>query len=197
MSRNTHISRTRHRSARPRTRRDSSRHRGVARREGCAIRAQRHSSAAFARNRRPRSAFRQPSPSGVARRSWPADALEDHREHGTRAQRDARAVGLDERPGDPLHLVGVGRHRPVCALEADPQLPASQVHQRPRNGRRRRIRTPPRHPRSALEALQRRQPGLQHAARVILRVRHRRSAPRARQGGQGPRRQGRDAAQAP
>ena len=52
-------------------------------------------------------------------------------------------------------------------------------------------------PRSALEALQRRQPGLQHAARAVLRVRHRRSAPRARQGGQGPRRQGRDAAQAP
>ncbi len=46
--------------------------------------------------------------------------VEDHREHGARAQRDARAVGLDERPGGPLHHLGVGQRRPVGALEAAP-----------------------------------------------------------------------------
>ena len=45
---------------------------------------------------------------------------------------------------------------------------APQVHQHPRDGRRRRLRHAARHPRPALEALQHLQPGVEHAARAAL-----------------------------
>ncbi len=76
-----------------------------------------------------------------------AVAREDHREHGARAQRDARAVGLDERSGNPLHVVGMGPDRPVRSLEARPQLRAPHVHEHRGDGRGRRIRHPAHDPR--------------------------------------------------
>ena len=47
-----------------------------------------------------------------------ARAGQDHREHGTRAQRDARAMGLDERPRGPFDHLRVGYGVRVTALEA-------------------------------------------------------------------------------
>ncbi len=43
---------------------------------------------------------------------------EDPREHGDRPQRHARPVGLDARPQDPLHHLGVGQRLPRRHVEA-------------------------------------------------------------------------------
>ena len=114
--------------------------------------------------------------------------VQDHREHGDRPQRHARPVGLDERSRDSLLDVGVGHERGVQALALHPQLHAPQVHQHPRHGRRRGLRRHPGHPGCEVEAVQPRQPALQHHARDRVRVGRRPAAPGARQDLQGPRR---------
>ena len=65
---------------------------------------------------------------------------EDHGQHGDRPQRPARPVGLDARPEDPLHHLGVGPRLPARPVEALAQRAAPHVHQRGRQGQRPRLR---------------------------------------------------------
>ena len=87
-----------------------SRHRGVPRRARRPLHPQGHPAAARACRRRPNRVVRQPEQVRVDGGHRHARRGQDHREHGTRAQHHPRSVGLDERPGDPLHRVGVGHH---------------------------------------------------------------------------------------
>ena len=69
-----------------------------------------------------------------------ARAVEDPRQHGDRAQRAARAVGLDARPADPLLDLGLGPRLGARAVEARAQRPPPREHQRGRQGQRPRLR---------------------------------------------------------
>ena len=82
----------------------------------------------------------QSLPDRLAVRHRGAGVRQERREHGDRPQRQPRAVGLDEQPGDPLEHVGVGHGGGVLALAVLPQLPASRVQQRRRRRRRSRFR---------------------------------------------------------
>ena len=77
---------------------------------------------------------------GLDGRDGDALAGQDPREHGDRPQRDARPVGLDERPADQLVHLGLGLRLDAGGLEALPQLRAPHVHQHPRQGQRPRLR---------------------------------------------------------
>ena len=106
---------------------------------------------------------------------------QDPREHGDRAQHPARPVGLDARPEDPLHDLGVGQRHPGRAVEALAQRAAPHVHERDRQGQRPRLRH---HARRRGPALAPDLPGpaaVELHQRLLLRVRHRRLRPRARQ----------------
>ena len=106
---------------------------------------------------------------------------QDPREHGDRAQHPARPVGLDARPEDPLHDVGVGHGQPGRAVEALAQRAAPHVHERDRQGQRPRLRH---HARRRGPALAPALPGpaaVELHQRLLLRVRHRRLRPGARQ----------------
>ena len=46
-----------------------------------------------------------------------------------RPQRHPRPMGLDERPRDPLHHLGMGHDLPLIAVDALPQLRPPQIHQ--------------------------------------------------------------------
>ena len=78
-------------------------------------------------------------PAWVARHRRPLDR-QDPREHGDRPQRHARPVGLDARPEDPLHHLGVGQRVAVGAVEALAQRAAPHLHERDRQGQRPRLR---------------------------------------------------------
>ena len=112
-------------------------------------------------------------------------AGEDHREHGTRAQHHPRPVGLDERPGDPFHRMGVGHNVAERAVEEVPQLHPPQVHQHRRMdddigyGIMRVTRD------QRWAAVDDRQPDLQPAARNAVRVGRRRARGGDVQGPQG------------
>ena len=79
-------------------------------------------------------------PAGLGRRDGRPLGRQDPREHGDRAQHPARPVGLDARPEDPLHDVGVGHGQPGRAVEALAQRAAPHVHERDRQGQRPRLR---------------------------------------------------------
>ena len=155
----------------------------------CALHPPHHRRPARPRGRRPADAGRRLAALGVVGGHRDTGRGQDHREHGDRPQRHARPVGLDERSRDSLLDVGVGHERRVQALALHPQLHASQVHEHPRDGRRRGLRRHPRHPRREVEAVQPlRQPAVQHPAGHRLRVGRRTAAPGTRQDLQGPRR---------
>ena len=101
---------------------------------------------------------------GVVGRHCDFGRGQDRREHGDRPQRHAWPVGLDERSRDSLLDVGVGHERGVQALAVHAQLHAPQVHEHPGHGRRCGLRDAAGHPRPALEAVQPRQPAVQHAS---------------------------------
>ena len=65
--------------------------------------------AAQARAGQPRRAAVLALPAGLARRHRRPVRRQDPGEHGDRPQRPARPVGLDARPEDPLHHLGVGQ----------------------------------------------------------------------------------------
>ena len=79
-----------------------------------------------------------------------AGARQDPRQHGDRAQRAPRAVGLDARPEDPLHHVGLGPHDAAGPVAAVPQPEAPHLHEHPRRGQRPRLRHPARRRGAAL-----------------------------------------------
>ena len=106
---------------------------------------------------------------------------QDPREHGDRPQRPARPVGLDARPEDPLHHLGVGQRLPVRAVEALAQRAAPHLHQRDRQGQRPRLRHHARRRGPALVPALPRPAAVELHQRLLLRVRHRGVRPRARQ----------------
>ena len=88
------------------------------------------------------------------------------REHGARPQRDARPVGLDARPRDPLHDLGVGQRLGRRGLEEVPQLRAPHLHQHRRQGPRPRLHAAAARPRPAVEAVPPRPAALQRRPRA-------------------------------
>jgi hypothetical protein len=52
-------------------------------------------------------------------------AGQEHRKHGAGTQYRPRPMGLDERPRNPLHHLGVGHRGSVLTMEVLPQLPSS------------------------------------------------------------------------
>ena len=79
-------------------------------------------------------------PAGLDRGHGRAVGGQDPREHGDRAQHPARAVGLDARPGHPLHHLGVGQRRAGGHVEALAQRDPPPLHQRGRARQRPRLR---------------------------------------------------------
>jgi hypothetical protein len=79
-------------------------------------------------------------PAWIAGTDGPVDR-EDPREHGDRAQRPARTVGLDARPEDPLDHVGVGqRHARRRMWKHSHNETAPHLHERARPRQRPRLR---------------------------------------------------------
>jgi ferredoxin-NADP reductase len=78
-----------------------------------AVHPQGHRHPAQARARQPRRAAVLAAPAGLAGRHRRPLRGQDPREHGDRPQRPARPVGLDARPEDPLHHLGVGHASPA------------------------------------------------------------------------------------
>ncbi len=170
-----------HREPRRRTRRDPRRGARLPRRERRGVHPQGHRRAAQARADQPRGAAVLAVPAGLARRHRGPLGRQDPREHGDRPQRHARPVGLDARPEDPLDHLGVGQRVAVGAVEALAQRAAPHLHQRDRQGQRPRLRH---HARRRGPALVPALPGpaaVELHQRLLLRVRHRRLRPRARQ----------------
>ena len=89
-----------------------------------------------ARARRARAAAGSRLHAAVAGRHGRAVDRQDPREHGDRPQRDARPVGLDERPGHQLPDLGLGHRLAGRRLAALAQLRAPHLHQHPRQGPR-------------------------------------------------------------
>ena len=110
---------------------------------------------------------------------------EDPREHGARPQHHARAVGLDERPEDPLLHLGLGQRLAGGRVEALAQLRPPHPHQHRRARQGRRLRDHAGRSEAALA------PGLpaaavlQRAPDAVLRVGRRGSRPRLRGDPQG------------
>ena len=119
-----------------------------------------------------------------------AVAREDPREHGDRPQRDARAVGLDERPRHQLPELGLGHRLAGRGVAALTQLRAPHVHEHPRQGPRPRLRDHADRPAPALA------PGLPAAAALqpapdgLLRVGRRAARPQLRRDPHGGEAQG-------
>ncbi len=84
---------------------------------------------ARARDRRPRAAVRELPAARVARGNGGAEPVEDPRQHGDRAQRDARAVRLDEGSGAGRQDVRVGHGVPRRSVAALAQLHAPHLHE--------------------------------------------------------------------
>ena len=95
---------------------------------------------------------------------------QDPREHGDRAQRHARPVGLDERPEHPLVHLGLGHRLAGRRVEALAQLRPPHVHQHHRQGQGRRLRDHAYRPAPAVEAVLPVPAAVQHPARGVLRV---------------------------
>ena len=146
--------------------------------------------AAAPRGDRPRAAARGPQRAGSGRRHGLALGGEDPREHGDRAQRPARPVGLDERPRHQLHHLGLGHRLHRRGLEALPQLRPPHLHQHPRQGQGPRLRDHADRPAAALESGLPAAADLQPHPRRLLRVGRRPARPRLRGDPQGHQVQG-------
>ena len=107
--------------------------------------------AAPARRRVAGGAAVLPVQAGLGARHRRALGGQDPREHGDRAQRHARAVGLDERPEHPLLDLGLGHRVAGRRVEALAQLRPPHVHERDRQGQGRRLRGLPGRPAAAVE----------------------------------------------
>ena len=139
-----------------------------------------HPRAAQPRARQPgRPAASPAAAAGLAARHRRSGAGQDPRQHGDRAQRPARPVGLDARPEDPLLHLGVGPRGAGGAVEALAQRAAPRLHQHPRQGQRPRLRHPARRRGPAVEAAAPRPAAVERDQRLHLRVRHRDVRPRA------------------
>ncbi len=123
---------------------------------------------------------RQPQPHRVVAGNGVADPVEGARQHGDRAQRAARAVGLDARPADPLLDVGLGLRLGAEPVEARAQRPAPREHQRARQGQRPRLRHHARRRGAGVAPAPSSAAVAQPAQRGLLRVRHRDVRPRPR-----------------
>ena len=176
-----HLTADGHRGARPSSRRDPGRHRRRARSLRRGVHPQGHRRAAQAGARQPRRAAVLAVPAGLARRHRRPVGGQDPGEHGDRPQRHARPVGLDARPQDPLHHLGVGQRLPVGAVEALAQRAAPHLHQRHRPRQRPRLRHHARRRGPALAPALPRAAAVELHQRLLLRVRHRGLRPRARQ----------------
>ena len=89
-------------------------------------------------------------------------------------------MGLDARPQDPLHHLGVGQRLDGGGLEAQPQRDPPHVHEHRRQGQRPRLRDHARRRGPALVAVPPRPAAVELRQHVLLRVRHRRLRPRPR-----------------
>ncbi len=98
------------------------------------------------------------------------ERVEDPRQHGDRAQRDARAVRLPGRPGLQLPHVRLGHRVPGRAVEVLAQLHPPHLHQHRRQGPRRGLRDPADGPRAEVAPVLPRQPALRVPADDLLRV---------------------------
>ena len=176
-----HLTAGEHRAARSRPRRDPPEHPRRPRREGRGLHPQGRRRAAQARARLARGAAGQRLPAGVGARHRRPQRRQDPREHGDRAQRHARPVGLDARPEDPLDHLGVGQRLDRRGVEALAQRGAPHLHQHRRQGQRPRLRHHARRRGPALDAVLPRPAAVELRQRLLLRVRHRRLRPRARQ----------------
>ena len=119
-------------------------------------------------------------PAGVGRRHGRPQRRQDPREHGDRAQRHARPVGLDARPEDPLDHLGVGQRVDLRGLEALAQRDPPHLHEHRRQGQRPRLRHHARRRGPALAPDVPRPAAVELRQRLLLRVRHRGLRPRAR-----------------
>ncbi len=124
------------RGARPRVRRDPRRGLRRPRRARLALHPQHDQAAPPTRARRSRDAARLALQAAVAGWHGSAVAGQDPREHGDRSQRDARPVGLDERPRHQLPELGLGHRLTGRRVAALTQLRASHLHEHPRQGSR-------------------------------------------------------------
>ncbi|CAA9479145.1 MAG: Linoleoyl-CoA desaturase, partial [uncultured Solirubrobacteraceae bacterium] len=140
----------------------------------------------------PRAALRLALQAVLDRRHHAALAGEDPREHGDRPQRDARPVGLDERPPDPLLALGLGLRLHQGGLEALPQLRPPHVHEHPRQGSRPRLRDHAGRPAPALAPGLPGPADLQPDPRRPVRVGRRPPRPRLRRDPRGREAQGAD-----
>ncbi|CAA9286946.1 MAG: Linoleoyl-CoA desaturase, partial [uncultured Corynebacteriales bacterium] len=180
----------RHRGHRPRAGRHPGRGGRQPRRAGRRLHPAGHRGPAGAGAVQPAGPARVDVPAGLAgRHDRPVDR-QDPGEHGDRPQRHARPVGLDARPGDPLHHLGVGQRHPGRAVEAQPQRAAPRVHERAGQGQRPRLRDHAGRRGPALGAGVPAAAAVERAERDLLPVRHRRVRPRGRQVPQGPRPEG-------
>ena len=109
-----------------------------------------------------------------------AVAGEDPGEHGDRPQRDARPVGLDERPGHQLPELGLGHGLAGGRVASLAQLRAPHVHQHPRQGSRPGLRDHAHRPAPALAPRVSAAAALQPAADGLLRVGRGGPRPRSR-----------------
>ena len=134
------------------------------------------------RARQPRGAAVQRVPAGLGGRHGRPVGRQDPRQHGDRPQHPPRPVGLDARPEDPLHHLGVGHGLARRAVEAQPQPGAPHLHERRRQGQRPRLRHHARRRGPALDAVPPRPADLVLHQRHVLRVRHRGLRPRPRRG---------------
>ncbi|MFF6783856.1 YhjD/YihY/BrkB family envelope integrity protein [Streptomyces sp. NPDC012510] len=103
---------------------------GRARRRGRPLHPHPHHRAPSPGGRWPGRAGRLPAAARLAGRNGDAHHRQDPGEHGAGPQHPARTVGLDARPGHPLHHLGVGLPHPGRRLEAHPQRPAPHLDQR-------------------------------------------------------------------
>ena len=123
---------------------------------------------------RPRDAARLALQAGLDRRHHGSLRGQDPGEHGDRPQRDARPVGLDERPQDPLVDVGLGHGLHQGGVEALPQLHPPHLHEHPRQGQGPRLRDHADRPAPEVAPGLPLPAGLQRAADAAVRVGRRR-----------------------
>ena len=123
-----------------------------------------------ARAGRPRDAARLALQAAVAGRHGVAVGGEDPREHGDRPQRDARPVGLDERPRHQLPELGLGHRLARRRVASLAQLRAPHVHEHPRQGPRPGLRDHAHRPASEMASGVSVAAPLQPAADGVLRV---------------------------
>ena len=174
------VERHRRRGDGPRARGNPSRRPGESRRTGRGVHPPADQAAAVPGARGPTGTGDEPETWSLVGRHRSAQSREDPGQHGDRAQRPARPVGLDARSQDPLLDVGVGPRLARGAVEARPQRDPSHLHQHPRPRQRPRLRDHAGRRAAAVAAALPRPAGLELRDRLHLRVRHRHVRPRPR-----------------